>query len=82
MGKIKKNYGTTPANRYKLFLIGNDARELVRVPRGYVKASHGDVWDVTCLYFKQYDVIINFDVTICIPYDISQGMCRNVKNEL
>lgn len=27
---------------------------------------------VTCLYLKQYDVIINFDVTICIQFDSSQ----------
>lgn len=35
-----------------------------------------DVWKFTCLYFIRYDLIIN--ITLCIPFDRSQEMYRNV----
>lgn len=49
---------------------------------GFVKASHSDVKKVTCRNFIQYDVMINLDGTICIPFEKSQGMYRHVKSEL
>lgn len=51
-----------------MFLIAEQAKYMnynsIFFYRRYVKASHSDVYRVTCLYFIQFDITINFDVTI------------------
>lgn len=46
-------------------------------PRRYVEAPLSDGW-ASSLCLIQGDVIINFDVTVCNLFGMSQGMYRNV----